>query len=59
VPAHAAPGAYEGEVEGEVIHGEEEVFQGEEVVPTPADPPVEHPKAAQSRPLRSVLLKRE
>ena len=37
----------------------EEVEEGEEVVPTPAEPPVEHPKAAQRGPIHSVLLKRE
>ena len=30
-----------------------------EITPTPAEPPVEHPKAAQAGPIRSVLLKRE
>jgi hypothetical protein len=42
---------------GEEVEGE--VIEGEEIVPTPADPPVEHPKAAQQLPLRSILLRRE
>ncbi len=31
----------------------------EQITPTPADPPVEHPEAARQPPLRSVLLRRE
>jgi hypothetical protein len=42
----------DGEVEGEVI-------EGGEIVPTPAEPPVQHPEAARRGPLRSILLRRE
>jgi hypothetical protein len=40
-----------------VPEGEE--LEGEEITPTPAEPPVEHPQAARRGPLRSVLLRRE
>jgi len=38
---------------------EAEEVEGEEITPTPAEPPVEHPQAARRGPLRSVLLRRE
>lgn len=55
-------GLYDTEAPYEGWHGEGvEVPEGEieQAVPTPADPPVEHPQAAIRPPLRSVLLRRE
>jgi hypothetical protein len=58
---HAAPADCDG-CQGEGVGpavGVEVEGEGEETSPTLADPPVEHPQAAQRAPLRSVLLRRE